>query len=146
SKWDDFGCKPPEYLGMSVKCEFALIRSRWPPTEPWVEIGGPGRGAVCVEQGGRCCMNRIRVNGDAGYRVSRRAIAETIVIEDYRPLPSRISTRMSNDSLDSLERRLGRLHARRRIGMEDEHEARVFGQRLNYFHPENWYDNPAMIG
>ena len=30
--------------------------------------------------------------------------------------------------------------------MEDEHEARVFGQRLNYFHPENWYDNPAMIG
>ena len=50
STWDDFGCGPPEYLGMSVKCEFALIWSRWPPTEPWVEIGGPGRGAVCVEQ------------------------------------------------------------------------------------------------
>jgi uncharacterized protein len=53
---------------------------------------------------------------------------------------------MSNDSLDSLERRVGRLHARRRIGMEDEHEARVFSRRLNYFHPENWYDNPAIIG
>ena len=45
---------------------------------------------------------------------------------------------MSNDILDSLERRLGRFHARQRIGIEDDHEARVSG--------ENWYDSPTMIG
>jgi hypothetical protein len=43
---------------------------------------------------------------------------------------------MSNQILDSLERRLGRLHVRQRIGIEDDIEARVFDQGLNYFHPE----------
>jgi uncharacterized protein len=52
---------------------------------------------------------------------------------------------MKEDVLASLERRLGRLHARQRIGIEDDHEARVFGQGLNYFHPENWYYSPAII-
>src|SRR2546428_14045655 len=51
---------------------------------------------------------------------------------------------MSNDILNSLERRLGRLHARHRISIEDDDEARVFGRGLNYFHPENWY--PTIIG
>jgi len=44
---------------------------------------------------------------------------------------------MSNDILDRLERRLGRLHARHRIGIEDDDEARVIGRGLNYFHPGN---------
>jgi predicted MPP superfamily phosphohydrolase len=52
---------------------------------------------------------------------------------------------MNEDVLESLERRLGRLHARQRIGIEDDHEARVFGQGLNYFHPENWYYSPVVI-
>jgi uncharacterized protein len=52
---------------------------------------------------------------------------------------------MNEDILESLERRLGRLHARQRIGIEDDHEARVFGQGLNYFHPENWYYSPTII-
>ena len=52
---------------------------------------------------------------------------------------------MNEDILASLERRLGRLHARQRIGIEDDHEARVFGQGLNYFHPENWYYSPTII-
>jgi uncharacterized protein len=47
--------------------------------------------------------------------------------------------------LEKLERRLGRLHARQRIGIEDDHEARVFGQGLNFFHPENWRRSPAII-
>src|SRR6266436_461947 len=50
---------------------------------------------------------------------------------------------MSNDILNSLERRLGRLHARHRISIEDDDEARVFGRGLNYFHSENWY--PTII-
>ena len=52
---------------------------------------------------------------------------------------------MNENILESLERRLGRLHARQRIGIEDDHEARVFGQGLNYFHPENWYYSPTII-
>jgi uncharacterized protein len=47
--------------------------------------------------------------------------------------------------LEKLERRLGRVHARQRIGIEDDHEAWVFGQGLNFFHPENWYLSPSVI-
>jgi hypothetical protein len=36
-----------------------------------------------------------------------------------------------------LEKRLGRLHARLRLGLEDDREAQVFGQGINYFHFEN---------
>jgi predicted MPP superfamily phosphohydrolase len=47
--------------------------------------------------------------------------------------------------LDKLERRLGRLHARQRLGIETDHEARVFGGGLNFFHIENWYSAPSFI-
>jgi predicted MPP superfamily phosphohydrolase len=36
-----------------------------------------------------------------------------------------------------LEQRLGRLHAKLRLGLEADHEAQVFGQGINYFHFEN---------
>ena len=36
-----------------------------------------------------------------------------------------------------LERRFGRLHARLRLRLEQDHEAQVFGQGINYFHFEN---------
>ena len=35
---------------------------------------------------------------------------------------------------ERLERRLGRLHARLRLGIEADHEAQVFGHGINYFH------------
>src|SRR5437773_1421314 len=41
------------------------------------------------------------------------------------------------DICELLEERLGRLHARLRLGIEADHEAQVFGQGINYFHPEN---------
>jgi uncharacterized protein len=41
-----------------------------------------------------------------------------------------------NDITEKLERRLGRLHARQRLGTEMDHEAQVFGQGLNLFHIE----------
>ena len=47
--------------------------------------------------------------------------------------------------LEQLEARLGRLHARQRIGIEEDHEARVFGQGLNFFHVENWYLSPVVV-
>ena len=42
-----------------------------------------------------------------------------------------------DDIQEKLERRLGRLYARQRLGIEMDHEAQVFGQRLNFFHIEN---------
>jgi predicted MPP superfamily phosphohydrolase len=51
----------------------------------------------------------------------------------------------AEDVRDALERRLGRLYARQRLGIEDEREARVFGRGLNYFHPENWYFSPPIV-
>lgn len=49
------------------------------------------------------------------------------------------------DILEKLERRLGRLHARQRLGIENDYEARIFGQGLNFFHIENWYSIHAVI-
>ena len=51
----------------------------------------------------------------------------------------------SQEILDFLKHRLGRLHARQRLGIETEHEAQVFGQGLNFFHLENWYSVHSVI-
>src|SRR5262252_5264878 len=45
----------------------------------------------------------------------------------------------------SLERRLGRLHAKLRLGIEAEHEAQVFGQGKKYFHIENLTSSHFVI-
>ena len=49
------------------------------------------------------------------------------------------------DLLAALEQRLGRLHARQRLGIEADHEAQIFGQGLNFFHIENWYSVHSVI-
>lgn len=51
---------------------------------------------------------------------------------------------MDSDIQERLYRRLGRTHARQRIGIEDE-APKVFGQGLNFFHPENWYSSHAVL-
>jgi predicted MPP superfamily phosphohydrolase len=50
-----------------------------------------------------------------------------------------------DDIRDKLDRRLGRLHARQRLGIEMDHEAQVFGQGLNFFHIENLPFSPILI-
>ncbi len=52
---------------------------------------------------------------------------------------------MSDQSLRKLEQRLGRVHARQRLGIETDHEAQIFGQGINFFHLENWYSIHALI-
>ena len=52
---------------------------------------------------------------------------------------------MDDAVLGKLERRLGRLHARQRLGIETDHEAQIFGQGLNFFHIENWYSIHSVI-
>ena len=43
----------------------------------------------------------------------------------------------NQDILTILEQRIGRRHARQRLGIEKDHEAQVFGQGINFFHIEN---------
>lgn len=52
---------------------------------------------------------------------------------------------MDEEIARQLERRLGRLHARQRLGIERDHEAQIFGQGINFFHVENWYSAHAVI-
>ncbi|MDE2228249.1 MAG: metallophosphoesterase family protein [Alphaproteobacteria bacterium] len=52
---------------------------------------------------------------------------------------------MDQDVLSQLERRLGRLHARQRLGIETDHEARIFGGGINFFHIENWYSAHSVV-
>ena len=52
---------------------------------------------------------------------------------------------MDEEILRKLEKRLGPLHARQRLGIEKDHEAQVFGQGLTFFHLENVYSAPAII-
>ena len=47
--------------------------------------------------------------------------------------------------VNRLEQRLGRLHARQRLGIEADHEAQIFGQGLTFFHFENWYSVHSFI-
>ncbi len=52
---------------------------------------------------------------------------------------------MNEAILSKLQQRLGRLHARQRLGIETDHEAQIFGQGLNFFHIENWYSIHSLI-
>jgi predicted MPP superfamily phosphohydrolase len=47
--------------------------------------------------------------------------------------------------VNRLEKRLGRLQARQRLGIEADHEAQIFGQGLNFFHIENWYSIHSLM-
>lgn len=52
---------------------------------------------------------------------------------------------MGQEIIDQLERRLGCKYARQRLGIERDHEARVFGGGINFFHIENWYSAPWFV-
>ena len=53
--------------------------------------------------------------------------------------------RETSDLDKALETRLGRVHARQRLGIEQEFEARVFGHGRNFFHIENWRAGEMLI-
>lgn len=51
---------------------------------------------------------------------------------------------MQEDIPALLEQRLGRIHARQRLGIEKDYE-QIFGKGINFFHPENWYSMQSVI-
>lgn len=55
------------------------------------------------------------------------------------------SQRLSQLDYDRLEKRVGRLHLRQRLGIEQDHESQVIGQGRNLFHIENWYSIHGLI-
>lgn len=52
---------------------------------------------------------------------------------------------MDSDIISYLEKRLGTVHARLRIGIEEESFPQVFGRGINFFHPENWYSSHSLL-
>jgi uncharacterized protein len=48
-------------------------------------------------------------------------------------------------ALAAFEPRLGRLHVRQRLGLENDYEARVFRPGTHFFHLENWYSVHSLI-
>src|ERR1700692_4823118 len=52
---------------------------------------------------------------------------------------------MDEDILRKLEEHLGPLRARQRLGIETDHEAKIFGKGLLSFHIENWYPVHSVI-
>lgn len=58
---------------------------------------------------------------------------------------SQAESMSEQDIVARLEERLGRVHARQRLGIENDHESQIFGQGINFFHPENWYSIQAAI-
>jgi hypothetical protein len=51
---------------------------------------------------------------------------------------------MQQDIVEKLEHRLGRVHARQRLGIEQDNE-NIFGHGINFFHPENWYSAHSIL-
>lgn len=52
---------------------------------------------------------------------------------------------VARDVESQLESRLGAVHARQRLGIEADHEARVFAEGSRFFHLENWYSVHSLI-
>lgn len=54
-------------------------------------------------------------------------------------------TAEETSQLTTLEQRLGRLHVRQRLGLERDHEARIFRTGTHFFHLENWHSIHSVI-
>ena len=58
---------------------------------------------------------------------------------------NRASTPVTATALQDLITRIGAEHVERRLKVETEHEAQLFGQGLIFFNLENWYSAPWII-
>jgi uncharacterized protein len=52
---------------------------------------------------------------------------------------------MDQEIIGQLERRLGRLYVRQRLGIERGHEVRMFAGGIKFHHNKNWYRGEALI-
>src|ERR1700733_8111637 len=52
---------------------------------------------------------------------------------------------MTTSNLQDLVKRIGAEHVERRLQVEADHEAQLFGQGLIFFNLENWFSAPRVI-
>jgi hypothetical protein len=52
---------------------------------------------------------------------------------------------MDSELFSRLEQRMGRVHARQRLGIEADFESHVFGPGVRFVHLENWYSVHSLI-
>lgn len=52
---------------------------------------------------------------------------------------------MDQSILSQLEKRIGRIHLKQRLGIEADYEAHVFHKGASFFHLENWYSVHSLI-
>jgi hypothetical protein len=62
---------------------------------------------------------------------------DPMIVREVKSAQLILDRQVTHDIDKRLEKRLGRPHARLRLGIEADHEAQVFGQGINYFHIEN---------
>lgn len=56
-----------------------------------------------------------------------------------------MSTEQQRSHEDFLEKKIGKLHLKQRLGIESDQKARIFGQGRNFFHIENWLYSNTFI-
>jgi predicted MPP superfamily phosphohydrolase len=76
------------------------------------------------------------------YQMSHRGEMDLQLVEKAR---HRASPSIDQGIVEKLEQRLGRLHAKQRLGIEADHEARAFGQGISFFRAENWHHSPWVV-
>jgi len=117
-------------------------------------FGGPAKGlpTEAWRSGHNRGISRSLASADAPEGEMDLQPAEKLACEvaeytdrDLIPQDGRASVRTDEDILEKLERRLGRLHAKQRIGIEDDHEARMLRRGLHFFHPRKWRRSPTII-
>jgi len=72
-------------------------------------------------------------------------MGKVVVLQPKQRSDSEQNRVQTEDPLQQLQQRLGRVHLQQRLGIEIEHEAQVFGQGRTLFHIENWYSIHALI-
>lgn len=75
------------------------------------------------------------------FAIDSRLANEATLIASY----AQRQLTMNDTDLSRLERRLGGLHAKQRLGIETDHEAQIFGRGIMFFHIENWYPVHSVI-
>jgi len=81
-------------------------------------------------------------------QLAEKKAREVAGYTDRDPILSIESALVSTDEdiLEKFQRRLGRLHARQRLGIENDHKTRVSRRRLNLFHPRKLRHSPTIVG
>ena len=112
----------------------SLVRLR---TQARFDRSAAGIISACVCGAGRCTRQRCS---------QKKALqVELGLANSALPGCSHEDTMVNPEILTILEQRLGRRHARQRLGIERDHEAQVFGQGINFFHIENLVLSRVLI-